>query len=42
MVYEKLDARALCLTKGDTVYMLDYCGAPGLMQQLGQLADRQA
>lgn len=41
-VYEKLDTRALCLTKNDTVYLLDYCGPSGLVQQLGQLAGRQA
>lgn len=30
------------LTKDDTVYLLDYCGPPGLLQQLGDLAGRQA
>ena len=41
-VYERLDEKALELTRDDTVYLLDYCGPPGLVQQLGELAGRQA
>jgi hypothetical protein len=41
-VYDRLDEKALHLTKDDTVYLLDYCGPPGLVQHLGELAGRQA
>jgi hypothetical protein len=40
-VYETLDEGALGVNQHDTVYLLDYCGPPGLVQRLGKLASRQ-